>query len=119
MVAIIAVTVVVPMMIVGTPAVIAFPVAFKKALSIVVRRHPIRAGIWRTGPITVMPFVMPSDRIPVALDPHKTGAGDWWPNTNDAWGRRRPNGHTNGYLGEKRASGEKCQREQFLFHGEN
>jgi len=119
MVAIVTVTVVVPMMIVGTPAVITFPIAFKEALSIVVRRHPVCAGIWWTGPITVMPFVMLPHGIPVALHPKKTGARGWWPDTNDAWGRRRPNGHSNGYLGENGSSSEKCQREQFLFHGED
>jgi len=119
MVAIVTVTVVVPMMIVGTPAVTTFPIAFKEALSIVVRRHPMSPTIRRTGPITVMPLVVPSHWIPVALHPKKTGARGWWPDTNDAWGRRRPNGHSNGYLAEETSSRKKCQCEQFLFHGEN
>ena len=70
----VALAVAVPTMIVLPPSAITLPIALEEALSIMAWRHPARRRIGRTSPITVVPLVMISDRVPVAVDPVKIGA---------------------------------------------
>ena len=70
-----AIMILIPAVIVGETATIAFPVAFKEALAIVMRRHPDCPGIRRTGPISFMPSIMALYRIPIARNPCKIGTG--------------------------------------------
>src|SRR5215467_7334656 len=76
------------MVIVIEPAARARPVATDVHAARVVRRHPVRAGVRRAGPVPVVPEIAPSLRIPVAFDPHelRTGARR---DAVDARGRRR------------------------------
>jgi hypothetical protein len=84
---IVAVPVVIPVVIVLNPAVISLPVAFKKKAAVVMRRNPTSAGVWCPRPISVMPFVVISYGIPVALDPQEIGPWVSWRNPHHA-GRR-------------------------------
>jgi len=59
-----------PRMVVVYTAVISIPVAVEESLSVVTGCDPVSAGIRWPTPISVMPFVMVSDRIPIALHPH-------------------------------------------------
>ena len=88
----------IPMVVVPAAAAIAFPVSWEEPLSVVVRSHPMRAGIRRTAPVASMPFVMVSHRIPIALDPGEVGTGTAWHGVTHAW-RRRPNSDPYGYIG--------------------
>src|SRR4051812_36084347 len=66
----IAIVISIPSMIMNDHTAIALPVAFEEHLSLVPGRHPTRAWIRRTRPVSVVPPVMLIDRIPVTLDPH-------------------------------------------------
>ena len=80
----------IPMVVMLAAATIAFPVSLEEALAVVMRPHPLRTGIRRTGPVAIMPSVMVSDRIPVALNPGEVGTGMVWNGVNDARRWRRP-----------------------------
>ena len=71
----IAIAVAVPAVIVVEPPAVAFPVPFEKALPIIVGSYPAGAVIRWAGPVSAMPLVTASDRIPVAIHPDITGAG--------------------------------------------
>jgi hypothetical protein len=71
---IVAVPVAVPVVIVGSPSAISFPVAFEKTVAVVMGSNPMRAGVRCPRPISVMPFVVVSHRIPVAFDPQEIGS---------------------------------------------
>ena len=71
---------VIPAMVVGDSATLAIPVAFKEALSIMMRFHPACAGERRTGPISGVPFIVVGYRVPVATHPNIIGAGASWLN---------------------------------------
>ena len=87
-VAVIAVTVSIPAVIVCHYAVGAFPVAVEKSFSIVAGSHPDGAFIRRAGPVAVVPAVMAADRVPVAIDPNESRARRGRPN-HHARRRRR------------------------------
>ena len=63
------VVIAIPMMIVIAAAVIAVPVTVVEPFAVVPRLHPTRAPIGRTCPVSFMPAVTASRRIPVALHP--------------------------------------------------
>ena len=85
----IAVMIVVPTMIVLDPASGSGPVTCKKPLPVVMRSNPMRSLIGRSSPVTLMPFVVISNRIPVAFDPCKRRVGlGWRRNINPRWRRR-------------------------------
>src|SRR5258708_37120859 len=65
----------VPFMVVGDMAAIAIPVAFKVTLSVVMRFHPMGAGVHRTDPVSFVPLIAAAHRIPVAPYPRIAGAG--------------------------------------------
>jgi hypothetical protein len=68
---------------------ITFPVSLEEALAVVMRPHPMRTSIRRTGPVAIMPFVMVPDRIPIALNPGEAGSGMVWNCVDHARGWRR------------------------------
>src|SRR5450432_1289013 len=105
----------VPLVIVGPAAVIAFPVAFDEALAIVARDHPDGAGVRWSSPVTVMPFVTVSNRIPVAVHPDESRAGSSGPDPNHPWRRRRADPNADRNLGEGGASGNERQGKQCLL----
>lgn len=59
-------SVAIPVVIVRNPAVISLPVTVEETLAVVMWRNPMRTGIGRPSPISVMPFVVVSGRIPIA-----------------------------------------------------
>ena len=61
--------VMIPAMIVRNPAALSFPIALEKTFAIMMRRNPMRARIGCPSPISRMPFVVVSYRVPVARDP--------------------------------------------------
>jgi len=88
----IAVSVVVPNVIMFKPAVFSLPVTAIELPPIVMRHHPASTRVRRPSPITFMPAIVPSDRIPVTLDPQELGSGGRRQNSNHAGRRRRPDG---------------------------
>jgi len=110
-----------PGMIVVYPAMFSIPVAIKESLSIVTGHNPVSAGVWRPTPKAFMPFVVASDRVPVALHPHEFRTGTCRPECNDAGSGRRANSDSNGDLskngqGKEYSSGEKaCPQERFAW----
>jgi hypothetical protein len=83
------VVVMVPAVIVFHPAVFTFPIAVVEPLAVMMRPDPASAFIWRPAPVALMPFIVVSHRIPIALDPYEFGTRGWRQNVNDArwWGR--------------------------------
>jgi hypothetical protein len=99
----IAITVVIPMVVMLAAAALAVPIAFKKSLSIVMGRHPMRRCIGRTAPISVVPPISVSDCIPVPIDPKIIGAGAGRNHSYYTRWRRRPNSHSDRNLGKSRS----------------
>ena len=65
----VAIVIMVRVVIVLNPTVVSVPVTWKVPLSVMVRSNPVSTFIRRLGPIASVPFVVVSDRIPVAFDP--------------------------------------------------
>jgi hypothetical protein len=83
------VVVAVPFVVVGDLTVFAFPVALVVHAAFMARRDPACAGVGRTSPVAVVPFVATAYRVPVADDPDITGTGTGRLNADDAGSRRR------------------------------
>jgi len=83
----VSVVVMIPSVVVLKAAAVAVPIAGKVAFPVVVRRYPARAGVGRTRPIAGMPFVVPSHRVPIALDPYKIRP--WRSRNHGHYARRR------------------------------
>jgi hypothetical protein len=66
----VAAAVAVPAVIVFASAAISVPIAIKIALTIMARGHPPPARISRPGPVSVMPLIVVSNWIPVAVHPY-------------------------------------------------
>jgi hypothetical protein len=77
----------IPSVIVSDVAASAFPATGEIVPICVVRRDPICALVRRTRPIAVVPRVVGSLRILVALDPDVIGCG-WGRHAVRAWSRR-------------------------------
>jgi len=67
----VSIAVMIPPMIMFKPAAIAFPVSLKILPTLVTRAYPSSTFIGWPGPIPIVPPVMMTDRVPVAVDPHK------------------------------------------------
>jgi hypothetical protein len=67
----VSVVVVIPVVVVLEPAAVSVPIAGKESLAIMMRRYPASAQVGRPGPITGMPLVVSSGRIPIALHPYE------------------------------------------------
>ena len=94
----VAVVVAIPVMVVLHPAAISVPVTDEIALAIVMRSDPTSALIRRPRPIALVPFVMVSHWIPVALDPNKLGARSLRRYRNNARRWRSTNADSDGDL---------------------
>jgi len=99
----ISVTIMIPMMVVFNSTVLPGPVTRKIPLAIVAWGNPIGSYIGRPSPVTLMPFVMVSHRIPIAFHPHtirlrlrrrlniEYGGGRRWRSDRDSNRDLRPN----------------------------
>jgi len=92
----IAIAIAVPSMIVLHPAAVALPVACKELAPVIARPNPAGARIRRTSPISVMPPITVSGRIPVTVYPEVIGSRSSWPGMNDARRRRGPDSYADG-----------------------
>jgi hypothetical protein len=107
----------VPAMVVPDLAAIAFPVSFIESLSIVARRHPMRTGIGRTGPVSLVPLIVVTHRIPVAPNPGIPGAGASGLHSLYACRWRGADSHSDRKLSESTSrSQQRRQYNQFGFH---
>jgi hypothetical protein len=80
----------IPMVIVLKTAMIPIPIPYKKLSTVMMRCNPASAQIRRPSPVTLVPFIMSSHRIPIAFDPHEIRARGRWKNANHVRRRRRP-----------------------------
>ena len=112
----IVITVVVPAVVVGQLAALPFPIAGKILLAIMMRFHPTRAGIRRTGPISVVPFVVVAHRVPIAAYPGIICARTSWLHSENPHWWRGADSHSDGELSESRPGCQQCQYGQFGFH---
>lgn len=99
----------IPAMVMGEVAATIFPVTDEILSADVVRIDPVRAFVRRMRPVTVVPLVVRSLRIPISLDPPVVRARAGW----DAIGarrRRRADLNAEGNLRLDRRSGdeERC-----------
>lgn len=72
--AVVAVTFAIPVVAMFETAAVTFPVAVVIAFTVVARTDPTSASVGRTSPVTLMPAVVMSHRIPIAVDPDIFGA---------------------------------------------
>ena len=79
----------IPLMVMVNAALVAFPIAVIKHLSVVTWRDPSSASVRWTSPITAVPFVMVSDGIPITRNPSELGPRPWRRNANHSRSRRR------------------------------
>ena len=98
----IAIAVAVPVMIVLETAAVAFPKSREELPAFITRPDPVGAGIGRTGPVSVMPPIASSFRIPIPVYPKIIWSGGSRPGANHTRRRRWPNSHPNRYLREAR-----------------
>jgi len=105
-VAIVAIVVAVPTVIVFYAAVLSFPVTVVVPPAFVTRAYPSGAHIRRAGPVTGMPLVVASHGIPITLNPDKVGTGDRRPHGHDTGRRRRTDLDSDSDLGENRSGRE-------------
>jgi hypothetical protein len=80
----------IPMVIVLKTATIPIPIPYEKLPTIMMRWNPTRAHVRRPCPVSLVPFVVPPDRIPIALDPDEFRARGRRKNANHTRRRRRP-----------------------------
>lgn len=94
----VAIVVVIPMVVVLKAAAVAVPVAVVIPAAFVTRTDPARASVGRQRPITAMPAIVMSVRIPIAINPDVV-----WPRTHwydiVARGRRRSDFNADADLG--------------------
>lgn len=108
---IVAVEFTIPVVVVLDAPPVSLPVAAVEPSAFIARDDPMRSGIWRECPVTSVPSVMVSHRIPVAIDPYITRPGSERNGTNHRrW--RRPDIYSNGKLGrrQRRAGQKHCQK---------
>lgn len=86
--------VMVPGVIVFNSAMISVPVTREILVSVVVRFHPSSALIGWSRVVPFMPFVVPSDWIPIPGNPDVPCAWTGWHDMNNARSRRRPDSDT-------------------------
>jgi hypothetical protein len=103
-------------MIVGDVAVVAIPIALLEALTIMMRFHPMRAGISWTRPVSVVPLIVSGDGVPVSSYKYVAFARASWSDSDYTWRRRRSDPNTNGELSEDSARCQQRQYKQFDFH---
>src|SRR4051812_37912783 len=87
----IAVLVVVGFVIVSHLPPVPVPVTLKELTSIMMRCDPASGRVRRSSPVTLMPLVFVSHRIPITVDPNVVGARTAGHDSNDAGRRGRTN----------------------------
>ena len=97
----VSVMVMIPMVIMFQSTAITLPIAYEILAALMAWPNPAGSRVWRPRPITFVPLVVPSDRIPVALDPHKLRPRSWREHANHPRGRRRPDADPNGNLSRR------------------
>jgi hypothetical protein len=110
----------IPVMVVVDVAASAVPVARIEATAFMARSNPARSSIGRASPITFMPAIVATDRVPVAANPHEIGCGLRRHDDHGARGWRRADLNADRNLGfcgracqQKR---RKCGSLQQMFH---
>jgi hypothetical protein len=108
------VVVVIPVVVVLQSPAIAIPVPHKILSTFMARADPARAGIGRPRPIALVPLVVLSVGIPIALNPHKVRSGACWNHGQHSRGRRSSDVDSNRNLSaRRRRSGQQqcaCQQ---------
>jgi hypothetical protein len=81
--------VVIPTMVVLHAAAFTLPISGEIAPSVISGRNPSRGRIRHAGPITAVPLIVVSNRIPITVDPIEIRAGADRTRTNhpQRWGR--------------------------------
>jgi hypothetical protein len=79
----------VPVVVVLSPAVFAFPVTCIVMPALIPRSQPVRTFIRRTSPVSFVPIPVVAYGIPVPFDPEISGTGLGWANAFDSRRRRR------------------------------
>ena len=102
----------IPMVIVIAPTGVAGPIPGEVAATFITRGDPPGVGVHGAGPVTGMPLVVVSRRIPVALHPVKLRTGSRRKNPDNTRGRRRADLDSDRNLREGRCSGKNKYREQ-------
>lgn len=101
-----AVVIAIPAMVVLHAAAIALPVSGEVAPSLIAGNDPSRATVRRPRPISSVPRVMISDRVPISVDPIKFRAGAHRADAEHTRRRWRANGDSDGYLRNARSYGQ-------------
>jgi hypothetical protein len=104
------VTVTVPVMVVRDPAAIAVPIAVIVALSVMMRCNPARAVVRWTCPVSVMPLITISHRVPVARNPRISFTWTSWLISKFTYRWRRADSYADGKLGK---DGPRSQQHQY------
>lgn len=99
-IAVSAVAIVIPVMVVLYATAGAVPISGEIAAAFIARNDPSGAGIWHARPISGVPGVAMSDRVPVAFYPREIGAGTHRANPKYAWRRRSAYRNSDGDLRE-------------------
>jgi hypothetical protein len=84
----ISISILIPVVVVLKAAALSLPVSCEVCAALVVRNNPTSAYVWRTSPVTFVPLVMVSHRIPIPVDPNKFGCRSDRNSVNDARRRR-------------------------------
>jgi hypothetical protein len=96
----------IPMVVMLPAAGAAVPEPAKVTSALVVRRDPPCGRISRASPISRVPLVMVSSRIPVALYPNEIGTGSRRQDAHHTRGRRGANLDSDGNLAEDGCGGK-------------
>jgi hypothetical protein len=96
----IAVMIAIPAVVVFDVAAGTFPMAWVIILTVVARRHPGCSLIRRPGPVSVVPFVISSHRVPITLGKYVVGGRTYGAHLNYARRRRRADPYIYGDLPE-------------------
>src|SRR5262245_23207111 len=108
---IIPIPVAVPTVVMYVPTATSLPITLEEQASVVACGDPPSTRVWRPGPVTVMPLVMPFDGIPVPVYPHVIGLRRRRRDVHHLRPPRRtnPDSHQNGSLsvGDRSADPDK------------
>ena len=96
----------IPEMVVFHPTMLAIPVSGKVASPFVAGKNPSRAEVRDARPITDVPLVMISNRVPIAFDPREVGAGADRAYAEHTGRRWRSNSDSDGYLSDAGSNGQ-------------
>lgn len=100
----VAVSIPIPVVIAFNAAAVSLPVARVVSFAIVARRNPTRSLVRWPSPIPLVPFVTPARRKPIARHAHVLRSRAWGNNGNHPWWRGYPDHDSDRNLGFTRAS---------------